>query len=110
MKVFSIAKGFYYVRKHTPVGLPPKEIDRQRAVSLLGETGDVPLACRTFGMSRAALYRRTKRFDPNLNSLKDSSRRPHSLRKPLWCHALVAVRDLRRKYIHGGAKKSYTRF
>lgn len=107
MEVFSIAKGFHYVSKHTPAELSSKELDRQRAVNLLRETGDVALVCRTFGMSRGTLYRWSKRFDPkDLNSLKDSSRRPHRVRRPLWSHELVvAVRGLRRQYPRWGKEK-----
>ena len=100
MRVFSIAKGFHYVWKHTPPELSPKELDRLRAMTLWQETRDVGLACRTFGISRATLYRWLDRFDPeDLTSLKEKSRRPKTLRNPTWSLKLImAVKRLRQQY------------
>lgn len=107
MKVFSIGKGFYRFSKHAPPELSQKEFDRLRALSLYRETGDVGLVGQTFGMSRATLYRWLKRFDPqDLNSLKDESRRPWRIRKPLWSRELVqSVKTLRNEYPRWGKDK-----
>lgn len=65
------------------------------------------LACRTFSLSRATLYRWQRRFDPgDLSSLKDRSRRPRALRQPRWSQELVAeVRRLRECYPRWGKDK-----
>jgi len=107
MEVFSIAKGFYRLSKHAPPELNQKEFDRLRGLTIYRETGDVKLACQTFGISRATLYRWLKRFDPrDLNSLKEQSRRPRRVRKPLWSRELVqAVKELRQEYPRWGKDK-----
>jgi putative transposase len=107
MKVFSIAKGFYRLSKDAPPELNQKEFDRLRALTIYGETGDVKLVCQTFGVSRATLYRWVKRFDPkDLTSLKEQSRRPRRVRKPLWSRELVqAVKELRGEYPRWGKDK-----
>jgi transposase len=93
MKVFSIAKGFYRLSKHAPLELNQKEFDRLRALRVYGETEDVKLVCQTFGISRATLYRWLKGFDPkDLTSLKEQTRRPRRVRKPLWSRELVRER------------------
>jgi len=107
MKVFSIAKGFYRLSKHVPPELGQKEFDRLRALRIYGETEDVKLVCQTFGISRATLYRWLKGFDPkDLTSLKEQSRRPRRVRKPLWTRELVrAVKGLREEYPRWGKDK-----
>lgn len=99
MKIFWLQKEFYR-NKHIPPSLSQKEKDKLRAISLMRETRDAGLVCRTFGMSRATLYRWLERFDPqDLTSIRDKSRRPKSLRKPLWTNDLLqAVKRLRQQY------------
>jgi putative transposase len=107
MEVFSIAKGFYRLSKHTPPELNQKEFDRLRALTIYGETADVKLVCQTFGISRATLYRWLKRFDrKDLSSLKEESRRPRRVRRPLWDRELVEeVKALREEYPRWGKDK-----
>lgn len=107
MEVFSIAKGFYRLSKHAPAELNQKEFDRLRALTVYRETEDLKLACRTFGISRATLYRWLKRFDPrDLSSLREESRRPRRVRKPLWSRELVrVVKELREDYPRWGKDK-----
>jgi len=105
--VYSIAKGFYQLSKHAPAELNQKEFDRLRVLTIYGETGDVKLVCQTFGISRATLYRWLKRFDSNdLTSLKEQSRRPRRVRRPLWSGELVqGVKALREEYPWWGKDK-----
>jgi putative transposase len=107
MEVFSIAKGFYRLSKNAPPELSQKEFDRLRALTIYGETGDVRLVCQTFGVSRATLYRWLKRFDPkDLTSLKEQSRRPRRVRRPLWSRELIgAIKALREAYSRWGKDK-----
>jgi transposase len=107
MKVFSIAKGFYRLSKKAPPELSQKEFDRLRALTVYKETRDVKLVCQTFGISRATLYRWLRRFDPrDLISLREQSRRPRKVRKPLWSRELVrAVKELREEYPRWGKDK-----
>ena len=107
MKVFSIAKGFYRLSKNAPPELSQKEFDRLRALTIYEETKDVKLVCETFGISRATLYRWLGRFDPkDLTSLKEQSRRPRRVRKPLWSRELIgAVKKLREEYSRWGKDK-----
>jgi transposase len=107
MKVFSIAKGFYRLSKNAPPELSQKEFDRLRALTIYGETKDVKLVCQTFGISRATLYRWLGRFDrKDLTSLKEQSRRPRRVRKPLWSSELVrVVKELREGYPRWGKDK-----
>jgi putative transposase len=107
MKVFSIAKGFYRLSKNAPPELSQKEFDRLRVLTIYGETGDVKLVCQTFGISRATLYRWLERFDPkDLTSLKEQSRRPRRVRRPLWSRELVrGVKELREAYSRWGKDK-----
>jgi putative transposase len=107
MKVFSIAKGFHRLSKNVPPELSQKEFDRLRALTIYEETRDVKLVCQTFGISRATLYRWLRRFDPrDLISLRDQSRRPRRVRRPLWSRELVrAVKELREEYPRWGKDK-----
>jgi len=107
MKVFSIAKGFYYLTKHFSTELSDKELNRLRALRLFSETNDANLVCSTFEISRATLYRWLKRFDPkDLSTLKEISRRPRKVRTPQWSYQLImAVRELRKKYPRWGKEK-----
>jgi putative transposase len=107
MRVFSIAKGFYRLSKNAPPELSQKEFDRLRALTVYRETRDVKLVCQTFGISRATLYRWLRRFDPtDLISLRERSRRPWKVRKPLWSGELVrAVKELRKEYPRWGKDK-----
>ncbi len=107
MEVFSIAKGFYRLSKNAPPELSQKEFDRLRALTIHQETGDVKLVCQTFGISRATMYRWQKRFNPrDLTSLREQSRRPRRVRKPLWSRELVrAVKELREEYPRWGKDK-----
>jgi putative transposase len=107
MEVFSIAKGFYRLSKNAPPELSQKEFDRLRALTIYRETKEVRLVCETFGISRATLYRWLKRFDPkDLISLREESRRPRRVRKPLWSWELVqAVKALREEYPRWGKDK-----
>jgi transposase InsO family protein len=68
---------------------------------------DVGLACETFGISRATLYRWIKEYDQkDMNSLKEKSRRPRRVRKHQWSWELVqAVKGLRTRYPRWGKDK-----
>ena len=107
MEVFSIAKGFYRLSKNAPAELTQKEFDRLRALAIYKETRDLNLVCETFGISRATLYRWLKRFDSkDLVSLREQSRRPRRVRRPLWSRQLVrAVKELREEYPRWGKDK-----
>ncbi|MBI5747473.1 MAG: helix-turn-helix domain-containing protein, partial [Nitrospirae bacterium] len=90
MKVFSIAKGSHRLTKHAPPNLSQRDLDKLRALTIYKETYDVPLVCKTFGISKSTLYRWLGRFDPkDLSTLRDRSRRPKKLRSPLWPSTLV---------------------
>jgi putative transposase len=107
MRVFDLRRQVYEVWRLGWTELSQKEVDRLRALRIWQETRDVGLVCETFGISRATLYRWAKRFDPSdLRSLRDRSRRPRRLRKPLWSTELViALRDLRAQYPRWGRDK-----
>lgn len=107
MQVFRRGGRFSRLSQYGPVDLPAEARDRLRALGLWQETGDVRLACRTFGLSRATLYRWRKRFDPrDLTSLKERSRRPHRVRKPQWPWELAqAIRRLRERSPRWGKDK-----
>lgn len=109
MKVFSVAKGFHRLWKHSPPELTKEEIDRIRVVTIFKETSNVSLVCETFGISRATLYRWVKRFDPgDLTSIKHGSRRPRNVRKPQWSYELMmAVKRLRERYPRWGKDKLF---
>ena len=100
MRVFGIEGGFGRLWKNAPEELTARELDKLRAVSLFGEIHNARVVCKTFGMGRATLYRWLKRFDPkDLTSLREESRRPRRVRKPLWSRELVkAVKALREEY------------
>lgn len=107
MIVFSTAKGFHRLWKLQSNNLGQKELDRLRAIRVFKETGRTKIACETFGISRAALYRWAKRFDPkDLSSLKEISKRPRRFRKPRWSYELIiAVKRLRQLYPRWGKDK-----
>lgn len=107
MRVFGLEREMYQVWRLGWSELCQKEVDRLRALRIWQETRDVVLVCETFGISRATLYRWAKRFDPgDLSSLRDRSRRPRRLRKPLWSTELImAARDLRTQYPRWGKDK-----
>lgn len=98
---------FNALAKHPPAELSPRERDRLRALALWQESGDVGLVGRTFGLSRATLYRWRRRFDPrDLSSLRSRSRRPHRVRRPQWSVELIqAVRRWREQYPRWGKAK-----
>lgn len=107
MRVFGLNREFQRAAKQGLVELSVKERDRLRALELWRETGDIRLACRTFGMSRSALYRWSERYDPHdLSSLREYCRRPHRLRRPNWPDALKrAVKQWRERYPRWGKRK-----
>jgi hypothetical protein len=90
MQIFGIAKGFHFLAKRDLPELSGMELNYLRAVLLYCQYWEDKLVCRTFGMSRASLYRQVKRFDPpNPSSIKERSRRPR--RQPHWPHAPAIV-------------------
>jgi len=114
MEVFGIVKEFSRLSKLVLPELSQKELDRLRAITLWQETKDTRLICETFGMSRATLYRRRwlfsqwlRRFNPaDLTSLREGSRRPRRVRRPVWSYELVmAVKQVREQYPRWGKDK-----
>ncbi|MCI0529293.1 MAG: helix-turn-helix domain-containing protein [Nitrospira sp.] len=107
MRVFGLIRQFQRLSRYQDVKLTTKEQDRLRALALWQETREVDLACQTFGLSRASLYRWRKRLDPkDLTSIQDRSRRPHRLRRPTWSLDLQqAVKRLRETYPRWGKDK-----
>ena len=107
MEVIGIGKEFSRLSKLVLPELSQKELDRLRAITLWQETKDTRLICDTFGMSRATLYRWLKRFDPHdLTSLREGSRRPRRVRRPVWSYELVmAVKQVRKQYPRWGKDK-----
>ncbi len=107
MQVFGLLRQFHYLSKYCSVELSAGELDRLRALGLWQETGDVKLACQTFGFSRATLYRWKRCFDSkDLSSLKDRSRCPHRRRQPSWSLELIeAVKRLKETYPRWGKDK-----
>lgn len=107
MGVFGLNWQFNWVARYGPVALAPKARDRLRALRLWQETKDLQLACRTFGVSRATLYRWRRRFDPtDLTSLHERSRRPRRMRAPRWSLSLLhAVRRVRETFPRWGKDK-----
>jgi putative transposase len=87
--------------------LSPRVRERLQALSLWRESRDVGLVMRTFGVSRATLYRWRRRFDPkDLRTLESRSRRPRRVRRPKWNSELVlAVKRLRESYPRWGKMK-----
>lgn len=107
MRVFGLHRQFNWVSRREWVDLTGKQRDRLRALKLWQETGNARLACRTFGLSQASLYRWRKRFDPHdLSSLKDLCCKPKRLRQPKWTPLLKqAVKRLREHYPRWGKNK-----
>ena len=107
MRVFGIEGEFGRLWKNTPPELTPKGLDKLRAITLFREIRNARVVCETFGMGRATLYRWLRRFDPkDLGSLREESRRPRRVRKPLWSRELVqAVKALREEYPRWGKDK-----
>lgn len=107
MGFFGLNWQFNALAKRSPTEVSSKERDRLRALALWQETQDVGLASRTFGVSRATLYRWRTRFDPrDLASLRERSRRPKRLRTPQWSVPLLqAVRRCRERYPRWGKDK-----
>lgn len=107
MEIRGLPWQFRALAKHRPTELSAKEWDRLRALALWQATGAVALASRTFGLSRATLYRWRRRLDPrDLTSLRDRSRRPHRVRTPEWPLRLVqTVRRCREHYPRWGKAK-----
>jgi putative transposase len=107
MEVIGIGKEFSRLSKLVLPELSQKELDRLRALRLWQETKDTRLICDTFGMSRATLYRWLQRFDPqDLTSLREESRRPRRVRRPVWSYELVmAVKQVREQYPRWGKDK-----
>jgi len=105
-----LPKEIYRLARYDATELSPQALQRLRALSLWQRTGDPLLACETFGMSRASLYRWHRRFDPrNLRSLECRPRRPNRVRKPMWSPDLArAVERLRRQYPRWGKEKLAT--
>ena len=107
MEVFGLVKEFSRLSQLVFPELSQKELDRLRALRLWQETKDTGLICETFGMSRATLYRWLQRFDPHdLTSLREGSRRPRRVRRPVWSYELVmAVKEVREQYPRWGKDK-----
>jgi len=107
MRVFGLQGSINRLSTYGNVQLSIKEQDRLRALTLWKETGDARLACRTFGVARATLYRWQRRFNPrDFTSLRDRSRRPHRVRTPRWSFDLIqAVQRLRETYPRWGKDK-----
>jgi putative transposase len=107
MEVFGLVKEFFRLSQLVFSELSGKELDRLRALRLWRETKDTRLICDTFGMSRATLYRWLQRFNPHdLSSLREGSRRPRRVRKPVWSYELVmAVKEVRERYPRWGKDK-----
>jgi transposase InsO family protein len=105
MRVFGLTWQFQH--RFPDVTLSAKEQERLRVMTLWRETGDVGLVGRTFGLSRATLYRWAQRFDPHdPTSLREQSRRPRRRRSPTWTLAqLEAVRRMREQYPRWGKTK-----
>ncbi len=107
MRYFGLNRQFKWAARQGDVELTTRERDRLRALRLWEETKDVQLVCRTFGMSRATLYRWRERFLPkDLSSLKDRSRRPKHLRRANWSRKLIEdIRELRERFPRWGRDK-----
>jgi putative transposase len=88
-------------------GLSSKEKEKLKVLEIWHHTKDLELVCGTFGVSRATVYRWIRRFNPkDLTSLKDKSRRPKNIRKPLWSTGLIkTVKSIRMKYPRWGKEK-----
>lgn len=98
---------FHLSRIHTALALSEKEKNRLRALGIWQQTRNVSLVCDTFGISRATLYRWIRRFNPTeLSTLRERSRRPRTVRRPLWtAQLIIAIRQLRNQYPRWGKQK-----
>ena len=107
MNVFGLPPQFGRLAQHPPLERSVRARDRLRALGLWQETGDIALVGRTFGVSRATLYRWRARCDPqDPASLEERSRRPRRVRRPQWARPLVeAVRRWREAYPRWGRDK-----
>jgi putative transposase len=107
MRYFGLNRQFNWAARQDNVALSSKEQDRLRALRLWQETGDVKLVCRTFGMSRATVYRWRGRFvASDLSSLRERSRRPRHLRKANWPRKLIEdIKELRESFPRWGRDK-----
>ncbi len=105
MRVFGLT--WQFQQRFPEVELSAPERERLRGLTLWRETRNVGVVCRTFGISRATLYRWAQRFDPHdPTSLRAQSRRPRHRRQPTWTPAqLEAVRQLREQYPRWGKAK-----
>lgn len=105
MRVFGLTWQFQH--RFPEVELSAPEQERLRVLTLWRETRDVGVVCRTFGLSRATLYRWDRRFDPHdPRSVRARSRRPHRVRQPTWTPVqLEAVRRRREQYPRWGKAK-----
>ena len=107
MRVFEIEGEFGRHCKNRAQELRPKELDKHRAITLFEEIRIARVVCQMFGMGRAILYRWLRRFDPkDLTSLREESRCPRRVRKPLWSREMMqAVKVLREEYPRWGKDK-----
>ena len=107
MHVFGLDWQFNALAQYPPAELSIKARDRLRARGLWQETQDGALVSRTFGVSRATLYRWRQRVDPrDPTSLREHSRRPKRLRTPQWPGTFVrAVERLQAQYPRWGKDK-----
>lgn len=107
MRNFGLNREFNWAARHSACELNTKELDRLRALALWQRTGHRQLACQTFGLSQASLYRWRKRLDPHdLSSMKERPRRPYRLREANWPSALIrSLKALRHRYPRWGKNK-----
>jgi len=72
-----------------------------------GQTGNVALTCRHFGISRQSFYRWQRRYQPlDLTSLEERSHCPHRRRRPTWSFLLAGkVLTLRLQFPRWGKDK-----
>lgn len=105
MRVFGLT--WQFQQRFPDITLSGREQERLRVLTLWRETRDVGVVCRTFGISRATLYRWAQQFDPHdPTSVRVKSRRPRRVRQPTWTAAhLEAVRHLRAQYPRWGKAK-----
>ena len=107
MSFFGLNWQFNWACRHGDSELTSRERDRLRALVVWEKSKDLKLACRTFGMSRATVYRWRQRFNPaDLGSLKENSRRPKHVRQVHWPLKLIQdVKALRESYPRWGKDK-----
>jgi transposase InsO family protein len=105
MRVFGLT--WQFQQRFPEIELSAPEQERLRVLTLWRETRDLGVVCRTFGISRATLYRWARQFDPHdPTSVRARSRRPRRVRQPTWTSAqLAAVRGLREQYPRWGKAK-----